>query len=335
MTRLQRSAPGKAALGLGVVALALLVPLLPAHSQPARKLPTIGYVGLPHEPSEPRWQDGFVRGLHELGWVPGQTIAVEIRSYTTSDQLQQVLRELVRQKVDVIFVGQPFLALAAKRATRDIPVVCGSCGDPTENGLAVSLASPGGNVTGLASLSAELIGKRLELMKELFPGVSRHAVFVFPANPGTRATLRALDSAGRTLGVQIQRVEIRGPGDFEEAFRAAARGGAGTVVLQDDPLLRSAGARVAELALKHRLPLSTGVLEVVEAGALMAYGPDRIDLYRRAAGFVDRILRGARPAELPFEQATKLDLVLNLGTARSLGVTIPQSLVLRADRVIE
>jgi putative ABC transport system substrate-binding protein len=334
MTRFPRSAAGRAALGLGTLVLAFLTPLVP-DAQPARRVPTIGFVGLPDDPSESRWQDGFARGLHELGYVPGRTILVEVRSYTTADQLREVLEDFVRRKVDVIFVGQPFAALAARRATRDIPIVCGSCGDPTENGLAVSLANPGGNVTGLASLSAELIGKRLELMKELFPSVSRHAVFVFPGNPGIRATSTALDAAGGKLGLEIQRVEIRGPGDFEGAFRSAVRGGAGTVVLQDDPLLRLARTQIAELALKHRLPVSAGVVELAEAGALMAYGPDRVDLYRRAAGFVDRILKGARPGELPFEQATKLGLVLNLKTARALGVRVPQSFVLRADRIIE
>jgi len=184
-------------------------------------------------------------------------------------------------------------------------------------------------------LSAELIGKRLELLKELLPGVSRAAVFLFPTNPGTRPTLRALEAAGRTLGIEMQRVEIRGADDFDNAFRSAATGGAGAVVLQDDPLLRSARTQIAELALKHRLPVSSGILEVVEAGGLVAYGPNRVDMSRRAAGFVDKILKGAKPADLPFEQATKLDLVLNLKTARALSVTIPQSLLLRADRVIE
>lgn len=336
MTNFSRTTP-RTAVRAGVLALALvlLVPPVTAGAQPVRKVPTIGYVGLPSDPSESRWQDGFARGLQELGYVPGQTIVIEVRGYTTGDELQRALDEFVRRKVDVIFVGQPFTALAARRATRDIPIVCGSCGDPTENGLAVSLARPGGNVTGLASLSAELIGKRLELMKELFPGVSRHAAFVFPANPGIRATSRALDAAGRTLGLEIQRIEIRGAGDFESAFRAAARGGAGTVLLQDDPLLRSASAQIAQLELKHRLPVSAGVLELAEAGALMSYGPDRVDLYRRAAEFVDRILKGARPGDLPFEQATKLGLVLNLRTARALGVTIPPSFALRADRLIE
>jgi putative ABC transport system substrate-binding protein len=322
-------------LGAGALAFVLIASLLPAAAQPVRRLPTIGYVGLPHEPTEPRWHDGFARGLRDLGHVPGQTVLLDIRTYTTRDQMQRAINELVGRKVDVIFVGQPFLALAVKQATRDIPIVCGSCGDPTENGLAVSLARPGSNVTGLASLSAELLGKRMELMKELLPGVSRLAVFVFPANPGTRATLKVLDAAGPSLNLDLQRLEIRGPGDFEGAFRSAARAGAGAVLLQDDPLLRSGGAQIAELALKHRLPVSAGVSELAESGALMAYGPDRVDLYRRAAVFVDKILKGAKPAELPFEQAARFSLILNVRTAKALGITVPHSFLSRADQIIE
>jgi len=322
-------------LGALVLVLASCASVPHADAQPARKAPVVGYVGLPHEQSEPRWQDGFLGGLRDLGYRPGETIVVEARTYTTSDELRTVLQEFVQQKVDIIFVGQPFVALAARQATRDIPIVCGSCGDPTENGLAASLARPGGNVTGLASLSAELIGKRLELVKEMLPGISRVTVLLFPANPGTRATVKVLDGAGRTLGLEIQRVEIRGAADFEGAFRSAARGGAGAVVLQDDPLLRSVGNQIADLALRHRLPVSSGVFEVVDAGGLVAYGPDRVDLYRRAAGFVDRILKGAKPGDLPFEQARKLGLVVNLKTARAIGVTVPQSFLLRADRIIE
>ena len=223
MTGPLRSAPRKGAIGLGALVLALvfLALTLAADAQPARKVPTVGYVGLPTDSAEPRWQDGFARGLREAGHVPGQTIVVEVRSYTTGDELRKVLDDFVRQKVDVIFVGQPFVALAARQATRDTPIVCGSCGDPIENGLAKSLANPGGNVTGLASLSAELIRKRVALMKEALPGASRHAVFVFPSNPGTRATSRALDAAGRTLGVEIQRIEIRRPGDVAEGRSAS------------------------------------------------------------------------------------------------------------------
>jgi putative ABC transport system substrate-binding protein len=320
--------------GALAVAVTLFSSMDVADAQPSRGVPKVGYLDI-NELEGSRRREGFARGLRDLGYVPGQSIVVELRGYSTNDQLRQTLNELVRLKVDVIFVGPPAAAIAAKQATGDIPIVCGSCGDPVANGLAASLAKPGGNVTGLASLSAELIGKRVELMKELFPGVSNLAVFLYPTNPGTAATLSALDAAGRTLRIEFQRVEIRGAGDFENAFRAAATSRAGGVVVQDDPLTRSARAQIAQLALKYRLPVSTGLPEVAEAGALIAYGPDRVDLYRRAAGLVDRILKGASPADLPFEQATKFEMVLNLKTARSLNIPIAQSLLLRADRLIE
>ncbi len=323
-------------LGALALALVLFASLVPADAQSTGKVPKVGYLGAPNEPPEasPRY-DAFLRGLRDLGYVPGQNIGVDARRWTTGDQLRQVVSEFVRLKVDVIFVVPPVAAMAAKQATKDIPIVCGSCGDPVENGLVTSLARPGGNLTGLASLSAELIAKRVELLKELLPGVSRVAVFLYPANPGTGPTLRALDAASRALGIEMLRVEIRNAGDFEKAFRSAAAGGAGAVVLQDDPLNVAARTQIADLALKHRLPVSSGVAEVVEAGALIAYGPDRQDMVRRAAGYIDKILKGAKPADLPFEQATKLDLVLNLKTAKALGLTIPQSFLLRADRVIE
>jgi putative ABC transport system substrate-binding protein len=310
----------------------LAVPLA-AAAQPVGKVPRVGYVD--SDPTGPRRQDGFERGLRDHGYVMGQTIVVETRAYTTRDELETALNDLIRRKVDLIFVGPPFAALAARQATKEIPIVCGSCGDPIENGLAASLARPGGNVTGLASLSAELIGKRLELVKEVLPGVSHVAVFLFPANPGTRATSKALDTSGPSLGLEIKRVEIRGAGDFESAFRSAARDRVGAVLLQDDPLLRTVGPQIGELTLKHRLPVSAGVFELAESGALIAYGPDRVDLYRRAVGFVDKILKGAKPGELPFEQAAKFGLVLNLKTAKALGLTIPASVRARADQVIE
>jgi putative ABC transport system substrate-binding protein len=304
-------------------------------AQVAGKVPRIGYVGTPSDLTEARWQHGFLRGLRELGYVPGTSIVIDARTYTRPDQLRNILDELVRQRVDVILVGQPFLAAAATKATRDIPIVCSSCGDPIDNGLATSLARPGGNVTGLASLSAELIGKRLDLMKELLPSVSRVASLVFPANPGTRATVGALDTSARRLGLEIKRIEIRGPGDFEAAFQSAADARVAAVLLQDDPILRTVGTQIAGLALKYQLPVSTGVAELADVGILMAYGPDRVDLYRRAAGFVHKVVNGANPADLPFEQATKFDLVLNVKTAKALKITIPGSLLLRADRIIE
>ena len=209
-------------------------------------MPRIGYVGFPNETTESRWQDGFARGLREFGHVLGHTIVVDVRTYTTTDQLHNVLDELVRERVDVIFGGQPFLALAARKATTEIPIICGSCGDPTANGLAASLARPGGNVTGLASLSAGLIGKRLELMKELLPGISRVAVFVFPANPGTRPTLKALDTSGRTLALEIR----RGP-----RFEARATSRLASSLQQTIVSLRSCYRTIhSSVRLGHRSP---------------------------------------------------------------------------------
>jgi len=323
-------------LGTLVLASALSLLAVCANAQPAAGVPKVGYLGFPGEAREASpMRDAFVRGLRDLGHVPGKTVILEVRHYATDEQLRQALDELIRLKPQVIFVGPPFGALAAKRMTSEIAIVCGSCGDPVENGLAASLARPGGNVTGLASLSAELIGKRIGLLKEALPGTSRMAVLVFPANPGTPATLKALDMASRDLGLEIRRFEIRGASDFDNALRSAAAAGVRAVVIQDDPLTRTVRVEVAELALKYRLAVSSGVTEVVEAGALMAYGPDRTDMVRRAAVFADKIFKGAKPADLPFEQAAKLELVLNLKTAKTLGVKIPQPFLLRANRVIE
>jgi putative ABC transport system substrate-binding protein len=190
-------------------------------------------------------------------------------------------------------------------------------------------------VTGVASLSAELIGKRLAQLKDLIPGLKRVAVVLFPANPGTPATLKALDAAGRTLSLEIVRVEVRGAADIEPAFRAAADAKVSAVLLQDDPLLRTVGSQILAASLKHRLPASTGVPEVAEAGTLLAYGPNRFDMIRRTAAFADKILKGSKPGELPFEQVARLHLLVNMKTARALGLAIPPSIMLQADRVIE
>lgn len=319
--------------------LALLIVLAssapPSEAQPAGKAPRVGYVGLVKDPAESRRLEAFTGGLRDLGYTPGQTIVVEVKEYTTPDQLRQAVRDLVQAKIDIIMVGPPVAAAAARQATRDIPIVCGTCGHPVVNGLATSLARPGGNVTGLASLSAELIGKRVEQMKELLPAVSRLAVLLYPTNPGTPATISALETTSRTLRIDLPRVKVRGLGDFESAFRAAAASGARGLVIQDDPLTRAAATRIAQLQLTHRLPVSAGIVEVAEAGALIGYGPDRGDMYRRAAGFVDRILKGTNPADIPFEQPTKFTMILNTKTARALALTVPQAILVRADRVIE
>ena len=319
-----------------VLALSLTFAPLAAEGQQAGNIPKVGYLLAGPSPCKlaPR-DEAFYQGLRELGYRPGHTIAVDLRCFSTGDEMRSALRELVDHKVDIIFVGAPALASAARAATRKIPIVCGSCGDPIENGLAAGLARPGGNVTGLASQSAELIGKRVELLREAVPTVSRVTALVNPDNPGTPATLKALDEAGRALGIQIQRVEFRNVGELERAFRLAATGGANAILVQDDPHALAGRTQIAEAALRHRLPAVAGVPEYAEAGALIAYGPSRVELYRRAATFVDKILKGAKPGELPFEQATKYDLIINLKTAKDLGLTIPPSMLARADQVIQ
>ena len=319
-----------------VTAAGLLAAPLAAEAQQAGKVPMVGYlVSGPRECKLTPLSEAFYQGLHDLGYVRGHTITVDRRCHSTADEMRKVLGEFVDRKVDVILVGDPAAALAARTATRDIAIVCGSCGDPLENGLVASLARPRGNVTGLASQSAELIGKRVELLRAAVPGVARVAALLNPDNPGTRSTLSALDAAGQASGIAIQRVEFRNIADFGQAFRSAATARADAVLLQDDPYVFSGRTQIAALALKHRLPAVAGLPDNAEAGVLMAYGPSRTDLFRRAAGFVDKILKGAQPGDLPIEQPTKYDLVINLKAGKALGLTIPPSLLLRADQVIE
>jgi putative ABC transport system substrate-binding protein len=308
---------------------------LAADAQSAGNVPTVGYF-LPGPPQcrlAPR-DEAFYQGLRDLGHIPGKNITVDRRCFRTSDEMRSLLREFVNRKVDVIFVGAPALAMAARAATTEIPIVCGSCGDPLENGLVASLARPGGNVTGLASQSAELIGKRVELLKAASPRVARIAALLNPDNPGTRLTVKALDDAGRALDLEIQRVEFRNVGELDQAFRSAATGGATALLIQDDPHALAARVQIAEFAVKHRLPAVAGVPEYAEAGGLIAYGPNRVALYRRAATFVDKILKGAKPGDLPIEQPTQYDLIINLKTAEAIGVTMPSSLLSQANRVI-
>jgi putative ABC transport system substrate-binding protein len=325
-------------MGLRSMALVVLLSglLLVAEAQPVGGDTTVGYLlaGPPPCKLAPR-DEAFYQGLRDLGHIPGRNITVDRRCFRTADEMRTVLREFVSRKVNVIFVGAPALALAARAATGEIPIVCGSCGDPLENGLVASLARPGGNVTGLASQSAELIGKRVELLKEAVPRVSRVVALLNPDNPGTRKTLEALDEAGRALGIQIQAVEFRNVGELDGAFRSAATAGATAVLVQDDPHALAGRIQIAEFALRHRLPAVAGVPEYAEAGGLIAYGPNRIDLYRRAAAFVDKILKGTKPADLPIEQPTKYDLIINLKTAKAIGLTMPQAMLQRADRVIQ
>jgi putative ABC transport system substrate-binding protein len=280
----------------------------------------------------------FLRALRDLGWIEGRNLLVEWRwADGKVERLSGFAAELTKLNVDLIVAPQSDSALAAKRATRTIPIVHVVAGDPVADGLVTSVARPGGNVTGLtATPSPEIVGKGLELLKQA-TGASRVAVLWNPARnyPAVGLALREVNTAARVLGVQLQVLEARGPDQFEPAFVSMVRGQAAALLTLTDSMFWLHRRRLAELEAKHRLPTMHDLREFVEAGSLMSYGPDLADLFRRAATYVDKILKGAKPADLPVEEPTKFDFVINLKTAKTLGLTIPQSLVLRADQVIE
>jgi len=315
----------------------LSAPLAVDAQQPG-KVWRIGSLGMGHIPvpvSNPIW-DAFLQQLRELGYVEGQNIVIEYRSAEgRAERLPDLAAELVNLKVDVIVAGGTPPPLAAKHATRTIPIVMAAAGDPVGSGLVASLARPGGNVTGLSTFTPELAGKRLQLLKEVVPGVSRVAVLWNAANPYAALVTRETEAAARKLGVQVQSLEVRGPDDFEHALPAAIRGRAGALIVVDDPLTFLYRMRIADFAARNRLPAMYGFREYAEAGGLMAFGANLADLYRRAATYVDKILKGAKPADLPVEQPTKFELVINMKIANALGLTIPQSVLVRADEIIQ
>jgi len=281
--------------------------------------------------------DAFRQGLRELGWVEGQNIAIEYRfAEGRFDRLPDLAAELVRLKVDIIVAQPTPAAVAAKNATKTIPIVMISVGDPVGLGLIASLARPGGNVTGSSySVGPEIAGKLLELLKETVPKVRRVAILWNPANPAQPLFIRELNVAAPSLGVQLQLLEARGPNEFEGAFAAMAKERAGALLVMADGMFLLHRTRLADLAARSRLPAAYGVRDHVDAGGLMSYGSSTRDLFRRSATFVDKILKGAKPADLPVEQPTKFELVINAKTAKALGLTIPPSLLQRADEVIQ
>jgi putative ABC transport system substrate-binding protein len=281
--------------------------------------------------------DAFRQGLRELGWVEGQNIVIDYRfAEGRFDRLPDLAAELVRLKVDIIVAVPTPAAVAAKNATGTMPIVAISVGDPVGIGLIASLARPGGNVTGSSySVGLEIGGKQLELLKETVPKVRRVAILSNPGNPGQPLSIRELNVAARSLGVQLQLLEARGPNEFDGAFAAMATERVGALLVVADSLFVLHRSRLADLAARSRLPAVYGSRDTVEAGGLMSYGPSLRDLYRRSATYVDKILKGAKPGDLPVEQPTKFELVINLKTAKALGLTIPQSLLQRADEVIQ
>jgi len=317
---------------LGAVAGGLLAAPLGAEAQQAGKVYRIGF--LRGGPPPESYLDAFQQGLRERGYVYGQNVVVELRTTDGSvDQLPQLAEELLRSKVDVILASAGPAALAAKKATTSVPIVFVGVVDPVGVGLVPSLGRPGGNITGLATNSEDFAGKRLELLKAIVPSLKRVAVLWHPANLTNPLQLKGAQVAARTLGVRLEPVSIQGPNDFESAGKAV-RGADGLLFLES-PLFTTHRARLAELAGKSRLPAIYGQREYVEVGGLMSYGPQFYDLYKRAALHVDKILKGAKPANLPVEQPTKFEFIINLKTAKALGLTIPPSLLARADEVIQ
>ena len=322
---------------LGVIAGGLLAAPLAAEAQQVGKVPRIGFLSVTSPSDRPPLLDAFRQGLRELGWVEGQNIVIDYRyAEDRVDRLPGLAAELVRLKVDLIVSEGTQGVTAARNATETIPIVMITVRDPVGTGLIASLARPGGNVTGMSgSAGLEIVAKQLELLKETVPKISRVAILSNPTNAYHQLAIREVNVAARSLGVQLQLLEARGPNEFDGAFAAMAKERVGALLVLSDAMLSSHRTRLADLAARSRLPSAYAVRESVEAGGLMSYGPSFLDLFRRAATYVDRILKGAKPADLPVEQPTKFELVINLKTAKALGLTIPQSLLQRADQVIE
>jgi putative tryptophan/tyrosine transport system substrate-binding protein len=306
---------------------------LAATAQPG-KLTTIGFLGGASALAESQWAAAFVQRLHQLGWTEGRTVAIEYRWAEGRNEPADIVAEFVRRKVDIIVTyGTPSI-LAAKQATSAIPIVFAAAGDPVRTGIVASLARPGGNVTGLSLLATDLAGKRIELLREVVPRLRRLAILGNVSNPLVVLEMGEVQAAALTLGLDVLTSEIRKAGDIVPAFEAfEGRADALFVVL--DPLISNNRVPIATLALDGRLPTMHGLRELVEAGGLMCYAANFPDLFRRTAGLVDKILRGVKPAEIPVEQPTKFDLVVNLTTAKALGLAIPDSFLVRADKVIE
>ena len=305
-----------------------------AEAQDQKKIPRIGILAGGSASSDSPRVQAFLRGLRELGWVEGRNLMIEYRYADGQlDRLNKLAAELVTNRVDVIVAQAPAAVRAAKSESNATPIVMAHGGDPVAQGFVASLARPGGNVTGISNFSAELSGKRLELLKEAFPKTSRVAVIWNPDAPGPVLGFKELEIAAKVVNAPLESLPVRGPKDFERAFRAARDRAGGLLVIQDVVTVTHL-KQIVKLATAHRLPAIYMEREWAEAGGLMSYGVNQNDLHRRAATYVDRILKGAKPADLPVEQPTKFELIINLKTAKEIGLTIPPNVLARADKVI-
>ena len=321
---------------LWLLTIFLLASVHLAWAQQPGKVPRIGI--LPPGPISERvhlWE-AFRQGLRELGYVEGQNIILVFPSGEVKpERLPHLAAELVSLKVDVIVAAAIVAVQAAKEATKTIPIVMPVASDAVETGLVASLARPGGNITGLTLISSQLSGKRLELLKEVVPRLSRLAVLSNPTSAAVPPQMRETEVTARALGVQLQPLEVRGPDDFERVFQAATKERAGALITLDDAFVFTQRTRIVKLAAKSRLPAIYGFREFVDAGGLMSYATNLADMYRRAATYVDKILKGTKPADLPIEQPIKFEFIVNLKAAKQIGLTIPPNVLARADKVIK
>jgi putative ABC transport system substrate-binding protein len=312
----------------------LLLTFCVVEAQQAKTVPRVAFLSLPSSGPDLR-SEAFRQGLRDFGYTEGQNIVVEYRwADGRTERLAELAAELVGMKPDVIVTASTFAAQAVKKATTTIPVVVSGVADAVGTGLVASLARPGGNLTGTTLITPDLMGKQFELLKEIVPRITRVAVLGTTPNPTSGSDLRATREAARILGLQLQVVEVGGPEEFGSAFSEFAKGGCGGLLGLGSPVMVNNRQHIADLTIRHRLPSVFWQKEHAEAGALMAYGSSFTDTFRRAAYFVDRILKGAKPADLPVEQPTKFELVINLKTAKQIGLTIPPNVLARADRVI-
>jgi len=326
----------KAAVPSILVAVVLLALGVTGEAQQPKKVPRIGFLGSTPLSAISSRVEAFSHGLRELGYVEGKNIIIEWQyAEGKLDRLSELAAELVRLKVDVIVTAGASSSRSAKEATSTIPIVMGFNNDPVGNGIVASLARPGGNITGLSSLAPEISGKQLELLKEIVPNLSRVGVFGNSTEPGNAKSLKEVELAAEVFGVKLQYLDVLSPKDIETAFRAATKGRADAVLVLLNRVALSHRTQIADLAAKSRLPAMYDTTEFVEDGGLMTYGVSITDLFRRAAVYVDKILKGAKPADLPVEQPKKFEFIINLNAAKQIGVTIPPNVLVRADRVIK
>jgi ABC-type uncharacterized transport system substrate-binding protein len=322
--------------GLFAIVVALTVCGVRAEAQQANKVPRIGFLSAGSASTYSPRNEAFRQGLRDLGYVEGKNITVEYRfAEGKLERLPELAAELVRLNVELIVTwGTPQL-LAAKHATSTIPIVAGGAGDLVGAGLVASLARPGGNITGLTSISADLVGKQLELLKEAVPKLTRVGVLWDAADPGGTRNFKLTEVTAQALGVQVQPLEVRSPEEFEGAFKAATGARAHAMMILQTNLTNTHLKRIVELAANSRLATMLGETGLMDSGGLMSYGPNYADMFRRAATYVDKILKGSKPADLPVEQPTKFEFVINLKTAKKIGLTIPPNVLARADKVIK